>query len=81
MASSMASSWTGAHLPLNSPALRGDTVRFILPLHPEGGFNAPVEVVAPDPPLLVSTVTVDATVTATGGGTVRMEQVQLVIQR
>ncbi|MCM2465653.1 hypothetical protein [Methanoculleus oceani] len=39
------------------------------------------EVVAPDLPPLVSTATVDATVTATGGGTVRTEQVQLVIRR
>ncbi|MDV4342427.1 hypothetical protein HL657_04410 [Methanoculleus sp. YWC-01] len=90
----------------------GDTVRFTLTVHPEGGFSAPVEVrvtatalggvyrdnhdlgtvsppyppltydvVAPDLPPLVSTATVDATVTATGGGIVRTEQVQLVIRR
>jgi hypothetical protein len=90
----------------------GDTVRFTLMVHPEGGFSAPVhvvvtatalggvfrdshdlgtasppyppltyDVVAPDLPPLVSTATVDATVTATGGGTVRTEQVQLVIRR
>lgn len=39
------------------------------------------EVVAPDLPPLVSTATVDAVVTATGGGTVRTERVQLVIRR
>ncbi len=39
------------------------------------------EVTAPDLPPLVSTATVDATVTATGGGAVRTEQVQLVIRR
>lgn len=39
------------------------------------------DVVAPDLPPLVSTATVDATVTATGGGIVRTEQVQLVIRR
>ncbi len=39
------------------------------------------EVVAPDLPPLVPTVTVDATVTATGGGIVRTERVQLVIRR
>ncbi|MCK9306224.1 MAG: hypothetical protein M0P17_01720 [Methanoculleus sp.] len=39
------------------------------------------EVTPPDLPPLVSTATVDATVTATGGGTVRTEQVQLVIRR
>lgn len=90
----------------------GDTVRFTLRLHPEGGFSAPVhvvvsatalggvfrdnhdlgtvsppyppltyDVVAPDLPPLVSTATVDGTVTATGGGIVRTEQVQLVIRR
>ncbi|HOI13852.1 MAG TPA: hypothetical protein PLG75_08335 [Methanoculleus sp.] len=90
----------------------GDTVRFTLTVHPEGGFSAPIEVkvsatalggvfrdnhdlgtifppyppltyevTAPDLPPLVSTATVDATVTATGGGIVRTEQVQLVIRR
>ncbi|BBL67609.1 hypothetical protein [Methanoculleus chikugoensis] len=39
------------------------------------------EVAAPDLPPLVSTATVDAVVTATGGGTVRTERVQLVIRR
>jgi len=39
------------------------------------------DVVAPDLPPLVSTATVDAMVTATGGETVRTEQVQLVIRR
>ncbi|MBA7466720.1 hypothetical protein ES707_01910 [subsurface metagenome] len=39
------------------------------------------EIMAPDLPPLVSTATVDATVTATGGGTVRTERVQLVILR
>ncbi len=39
------------------------------------------EIVAPSLPPLVSTATVDATVTASGGGFVRTEQVQLVIKR
>ncbi len=39
------------------------------------------EIVTPDLPPLVSTATVDATVTATGGGIVRTERVQLVIRR
>ncbi|WP_332449048.1 hypothetical protein [Methanoculleus sp.] len=39
------------------------------------------EVMVPELPPLVSTATVDATVTATGGGTVRTEGVQLVIRR
>lgn len=39
------------------------------------------EAVAPDLPPLVSTATVDAVVTASGGGTVRTERVQLVIRR
>ncbi len=98
--------------PGTATARPGDTVRFTLMVHPEGGFAAPVEVkvfatalggvfrdnhdlgtvtppyppltyevVAPDLPPLVSTATVDATVTATGGGIVRTERVQLVILR
>jgi hypothetical protein len=39
------------------------------------------EIATPDLPPLVSTATVDATVTASGGGIVRTEQVQLVIRR
>jgi|GEM_PF-1094578 hypothetical protein len=39
------------------------------------------EIVAPALPPLVSTATVDATVTASGGGLVQTEQVQLVIRR
>ncbi|MDV2481629.1 hypothetical protein F8E02_06330 [Methanoculleus sp. Wushi-C6] len=39
------------------------------------------EFAAPDLPPLVSTARVDATVTASGGGLVRTEQVQLVIRR
>lgn len=39
------------------------------------------EIAIPDLPPLVSTATVDATVTASGGGIVRSEQVQLVIRR
>jgi hypothetical protein len=39
------------------------------------------EVTTPDLPPLVSTATVDATVTASGGGIVQAEQVQLVIRR
>lgn len=39
------------------------------------------EFAVPDLPPLVSTATVDATVTASGGGIVRTEQVQLVIRR
>ncbi|WP_214041699.1 hypothetical protein [Methanoculleus sp.] len=98
--------------PGAATARPGDTVRFTLVVHPEGGFAAPVEVkvsatalggvfrdnhdlstvsppyppltyeaTAPSLPPLVSTATVDATVTATGGGTVRTEKVQLVIRR
>ncbi len=39
------------------------------------------EVAVPDLPPLVSTATVDVTVTVTGGSTVRTERVQLVIRR
>lgn len=98
--------------PASATVRPGDTVRFTLMVHPEGGFSAPVEVkvsatalggvyrdnhdlgtvsvpyppltyeaAAPDLPPLVSTATVDAVVTATGGGTVRTERVQLVIRR
>lgn len=98
--------------PAAATVRSGDTIRFTLTVHPEGGFAAPVEikvsatalggafrdnhdlgtvsppyppltyeVVAPNLPPLVSTATVDATVTATGGGTVRTERVQLVIRR
>lgn len=98
--------------PASAATRHGETVRFMLTVHPEGGFDEPVqirvsatalggvfrdnhdlgtvtppyspltyEVVAPDLPPLVSTATVDATVTATGGGVVRTERVQLVIRR
>lgn len=98
--------------PSSATARPGDTVRFTLTVHPEGGFAAPIEVkvtatalggvyrdnhdlstvaapyppltyevAAPDLPPLVSTATVDAVVTASGGGTVRTERVQLVIRR
>ncbi|MDN7012348.1 hypothetical protein FGW20_04690 [Methanoculleus sp. FWC-SCC3] len=98
--------------PASTTTRPGDTVRFTLTVHPEGGFSAPVkikisatalggvyrenrdlgtvsvpyppltyEVTAPDLPPFISTATVDAVVTATGGGTVRTEQVQLVIRR
>lgn len=98
--------------PSSATARSGDTVRFTLTVHPEGGFAAPIEVKvsatalggvyrdnhdlgtvaapyppltyeveAPDLPPLVSTATVDAVVTASGGGTVRTERVQLVIRR
>ena len=54
--------------------------------HDLGTISAPYppltyEVAAPDLPPLVSTATVDAVVTATGGGIVRTERVQLVIRR
>ncbi|MCT8336560.1 hypothetical protein FKB36_03365 [Methanoculleus sp. Afa-1] len=39
------------------------------------------EAVTPDLPPFISTATVDAVVTASGGGTVRTERVQLVIRR
>lgn len=98
--------------PASATARPSDTVRFMLTVHPEGGFDAPVKIrvaatalggayrenhdlgtiSAPYPPLtyeaatpglppFVSTATVDAVVTATGGGTVRTERVQLVIRR
>lgn len=99
-------------VPSSATVRPGDTVRFTLTVHPEGGFSAPVAirvsatalggvyrenrdlgtVSAPYPPLtyegavpdlppFVSTATVDAVVTATGGGTVRTERVPLVIRR
>ncbi|KAF5072907.1 hypothetical protein [Methanoculleus horonobensis] len=98
--------------PSSATARPGDTVRFTLTVHPEGGFSAPIdlsvsatalggvyrenrdlgtisapyppltyEAAAPDLPPFVSTATVDAVVTATGGGIVRTERVQVVIRR
>jgi len=49
----------------------------VSPPYPPLTYN----ITTPDLPPLVSTATVDATVTASGGGIVRTEQVQLVIWR
>jgi len=49
----------------------------VSPPYPPLTYN----ITTPDLPPLVSTATVDATVTASGGGIVRTEQVQLVIRR
>lgn len=98
--------------PASTTARPGETIRYTLTIHPEGGFAEPIEVTvsatalggvyredrdlgtiaAPYPPLtneitvpglppLVSTATVDAVITARGGGIVRTGQVRLVIRR
>jgi hypothetical protein len=97
--------------PLTVTAHPGDTIRYLVTVKPENGFEDPVhlaisatalngavgrssdlgmigppyravtrDIVVPDLPPLVSGTTVDATLTATGGGITRTEHLQLVIE-
>lgn len=98
--------------PEAATAKSGDTVRYLLTIHPEGGFDAPVSLtltasalagavtetrdlgvvgppydplayvfVAPDLPFPVTETTIEATVTAKGGGLTREQSLTLQVTR